>query len=328
MRLDGIVMALADSRFPATEDGTIVVLRALGLGDLLTAVPALRGLRRRHRHARIALAAPKHYRELAIHTGAVDDILDTPGLGPIRGLSDRPALAVNLHGRGPQSLECLLALRPAMMLTHRHSEHPDIAGPPWRADMHEVDRWCSLLHWAGIDCRADDLRIDQPEGYADNSGVVVIHPGAGAPARRWPAQRFAAVAGALAEEGIPVVITGSAAERELVAQVATQAGLPASSVWTATPDLLALAALIGDSRLVICGDTGVGHLATALGTPSVLLFGPTPPKHWGPRGDGRHIALWTGDCGDPHAQRPDQGLLAIPVSEVLGAARSALARCA
>lgn len=308
------------------EPRTIVVLRALGLGDLLTAVPALRGLRRRYPDAHITLAAPEHYRALALHTGAVDDLVDTPELGPIAGIDEPPDLAVNLHGRGPQSIAALLALRPRTLLTHRNDGFPEIAGPQWRSDQHEVDRWCQVLHWAGIVCRADDLRLERPTGYPDHSDAVVIHPGAGARARQWPAQRFAEVAAALSVQGVRVVITGSHAEAGLVREVAAAARLPESAVWPVTSDLLALVALISDCRLLVCGDTGVGHIATATGTPSVLLFGPTPPRHWGPRGDGRHVALWAGDCGDPHAGAPDPGLLLLTVSRVLTAARDVLAR--
>ncbi|MEH3139760.1 MAG: glycosyltransferase family 9 protein [Mycobacterium kyogaense] len=315
-------MAVSVSEQPRT----IVVLRALGLGDLLTGIPALRGLRRRYPDARILLAAPQQYLELALLSGAVDDVVDTPGLGPLREAPSEPDLAVNLHGRGPQSISALLALRPAQLLTHHHDAHPAIAGPPWRADLHEVDRWCALLHWAGIDCRADDLTVDRPEGYDDNRGTVVIHPGAAAPSRQWPPHRFAAVAAALAGEGHRIVVTGSPAEADLVQTVVRKAGLPRSAIWP-TPGLLALVALISDCALLICGDTGVGHVATATGTPSVLLFGPTPPALWGPRGDGRHVTLWAGDRGDPHSDVPDAGLLLLTVPRVLDAARAALVAC-
>ncbi|MGP4054785.1 glycosyltransferase family 9 protein [Mycobacterium sp. 4D054] len=289
-------------------------------------MPALRGLRRRYPDTRITLAAPARYRALALHTGAVDDVVDTPELGPIRGIADRPDLAVNLHGRGPQSIAALLALRPRMLLTHRHDDFPHIAGPPWQPDQHEVDRWCQILHWGGIACRAGDLEIRRPDGYPDHSDAVVIHPGAGAPARQWPAQRFAEVAAALSEHGARVVITGSGAEAGLVREVRAASGLPGSAMWPDTSDLLALVALVSDCRLLICGDTGVGHLATATGTPSVLLFGPTPPAHWGPRGDGCHVTLWAGERGDPHAGEPDPGLLQLSAAQVLDAARDVLAR--
>jgi ADP-heptose:LPS heptosyltransferase len=324
VRVDGIVMAITDPG--ATE--VVYVLRALGLGDLLTGVPALRGLRRHFPDARLVLAAPEAFRELGMLTGAVDELAPTARLGDVQRLDRRPDLAVNLHGSGPQSLDHLISLDPAAVLTHRHPRHPELPGPRWRSDVHEVDRWCALLEWAGIRCDADDLGIDRPEGYPDFSGVVVVHPGAAAPARRWPVDRFAAIAAELRGDGHEVVITGSADERDLALAVAGGAGLPESAVLAGKLDLLGLVALISDCRLVVCGDTGVGHVATATGTPSVHLFGPTPPSRWGPRGAGRHLTLWAGDVGDPHADRPHDGLLLLTTSRVLQASRTILEECA
>jgi ADP-heptose:LPS heptosyltransferase len=72
---------------------------------------------------------------------------------------------------------------------------------------------------------------------------------------------------------------------------------------------------------VICGDTGIAHLATAYGTPSVVLFGPVSPRHWGPPpGRPQHQALWAGYTGDTFADRPDPGLLRITTADVLDAA--------
>jgi ADP-heptose:LPS heptosyltransferase len=303
---------------------TILVLRALGLGDLLTGIPALRGLRRAYPDAHVVLATPERFGELAMLSGAVDQVDPTPGLGGLRPRREPPGLAVNLHGSGPESIADLVALQPRALLTHRHPAYPGLSGPPWRSDLHEVDRWCHLLEWAGIPCDPEDLHIARPQGYADRSGVVVIHPGAAYPARRWPAERFAAVAAALRDAGHEIVITGDRNEVELARSVASGAGLPQSCVLAGSLGLLELVALISDCHLLICGDTGVGHIATATGAPSVLLFGPTPPNRWGPRGRGPHIAIWAGDKGDPHADQPHSGLLLITVPRVLDATRSLL----
>jgi ADP-heptose:LPS heptosyltransferase len=85
-------------------------------------------------------------------------------------------------------------------------------------------------------------------------------------------------------------------------------------------DLRGLAETVAGAGRVVCGDTGVAHLATAFGTPSVVLFGPTPPSEWGPPPDrAQHRALWAGRRGDPHARTPDPGLLEIGVADVLAA---------
>lgn len=83
-----------------------------------------------------------------------------------------------------------------------------------------------------------------------------------------------------------------------------------------------LAALVAAAGRVVCADTGVAHLATALRRPSVVLFGPVAPALWGPPPDRpRHVALWAGRSGDPHAMRVDAGLLEIGVADVLAALR-------
>ena len=193
-------------------------------------------------------------------------------------------------------------------------------GVRWRASEHEVARWCRLLEESGIPADPDALGLPAPTVAAPVApGGTVIHPGAASPARRWPPERWAAVARAELAAGRRVVVTGSAAERDLAAAIARDAG-DAVTVLAGETDLLELAATVAGAGRVVCGDTGVAHLATAFGTPSVVLFGPTPPSEWGPPPDRpQHQVLWAGARGDPHAPRPDAGLLAIGVDEVLGA---------
>ncbi|MDP9383785.1 MAG: glycosyltransferase family 9 protein, partial [Actinomycetota bacterium] len=74
--------------------------------------------------------------------------------------------------------------------------------------------------------------------------------------------------------------------------------------------------LVAGAARVVSGDTGVSHLATAVGTASVTLFGPVPPQEWGPPALDRHVALWAGRRGDPHAGEPDPGLLELGLPEV------------
>ncbi len=313
---------------PGSSAHTVLVLRALGLGDLLTGVPALRGLRRAYPSARIVLATPEPLAPLAMLSGAIDEVLPTAALGDLRWPGAPPDLAVNLHGRGPESISDLLATKPKALVSHANAAHQSVHGPLWRDDIHEVDRWCALLGSAGIACDAGDLALSRPVEYPRRDGVVVIHPGAAAPSRRWPADRFAEVASTLKAAGHRVVVTGSAEEKPLADAIAAQSGLPETSVVAGQLDILGLVALVGDGRLLVCGDTGVAHIATATGTPSVLLFGPTPPSRWGPRGEGRHITMWAGISGDPHGQQPDRGLLLISPAQVLNATRQILAECA
>ncbi len=91
--------------------------------------------------------------------------------------------------------------------------------------------------------------------------------------------------------------------------------------------LAGLAALTASARLVIAGDTGLAHLASAYARPSVTLLGPVPPAQWGPPRHPRHQVLWHGADGyrgDPHGSQTDPALAAITVPEVLAAADRAL----
>ncbi|WP_422733740.1 glycosyltransferase family 9 protein [Micromonospora sp. WMMD558] len=299
----------------------ILVLRALGVGDLATAVPALRALRRAHPDRELALAAPAWLAPLVKLIGGVDRHVDAPGLGPLPWTGPAPDLAVNLHGRGPQSHHMLTATRPGRLLAFANPDAGHHDGPPWRADEHEVDRWCRLLAWYGIPTDRTDLALTPPSPGALPGAVTIVHPGAKAPHRRWPAERFAAVARHLTATGHRVVVTGNRAEQRLAQQIAHLAGLPDHAILAGRTDLHHLAALVAHARLLVSGDTGIAHLATAYHTPSVLLFGPVPPAQWGPPPDRTcHEVLWRGpDDGGRADGVPHPALAALDVPDVLAA---------
>ena len=305
-------------------DGPVLlVFRALGLGDFLTGVPAYRALAAAYPDHRLVLAAPAALRPLARLAGVVDGILPCAGLEPIGPRISPPAVAVNLHGKGPQSHRIVLATRPERFIAFAHPSLPETGGlPEWRADEHEVQRWCRLLREEGIECDRDRLELQPPDVRLDGflQGATVIHPGAAKGARRWPVDRWAEVALKEVAKGRRVLVTGSSDERSLACNLAERAGLPAGSVLAGRTDLIQLAAVVSASARVLSADTGVAHLATAFGVPSVTLFGPTSPEAWGPPPDRRHHrCLWKGTVGDPLADRVDPGLLAIQVDEVLKA---------
>lgn len=301
------------------------MLRALGLGDLLTGVPAMRGLARRFPAHRRLLAAPAQVAPLALHAGAAHEIVPVGELEPLPHDLTPLDLAVNLHGRGPQSHRLLLSARPGRLVAFAHDAVPETMGfPEWPEDIHEVDRWCRLLERFGIPADRGDLYLDPPAVPLPTRapGATLLHPGAKSAARRWPWARWAAVARFEAAAGRAVLITGTRSEAALARRVASAAGLGEEVVLAGKTDLLTLAALVSAAGRVVAGDTGVAHLATALRRPSVLLFGPTAPSRWGPPRDDRdHVVLWKGRSGDPLADRPHEGLLEIQPEEVMAALR-------
>ncbi len=298
----------------------VLVLRALGLGDFLAGVPALRALRRALPDAELVLAAPEELRPLVDLSHSVDRLLPTRELEPVPWAGPPPSVAVDLHGNGPASKRLLEALAPDRLVAFAgpggDGHHVD--GPTWEPDEHERRRWCRLVeHAFHVTGEPDDVGLRRPEGEPLSAGAVVVHPGAASRSRRWPEDRFAAVARAVADRGHRVVLTGSPAEQAVLQRVRGAAGLSEAVIARGT-DLADLAALVARAELVVCGDTGVAHLASAFATPSVVLFGPTPPHRWGPPENGPHDMLWHGSgVGDPHAGEPDPALLRISVAEVL-----------
>lgn len=308
----------------------LTILRALGLGDLLTAVPALRALARAYPEHRRVLLAPNWLAPLL-------ELLEEDGRPCLHGLVERDGLdgdglpadsevAVNLHGRGPESHRLLLSTRPRRLIAFRNDAIEQTRSmPAWQPDEHETGRWCRLLRESGIDADPGQLEIGAP-GLTPPSwarGATLLHPGAASASRRWPPERWAGLAGAELAAGHEVLITGSAREVGLARSIAAGSGLDPERQLAGRTDLRSLAALVAVAGTVVCGDTGTAHLATALGVPSVLLFGPTSPRHWGPPPDRAiHRVLWEGRLGDPHADTPDPGLLEIELEDVLAALRS------
>lgn len=317
-------------RAPGADAGSVLILRALGLGDLLTALPALRAVRRHYPRHEVVLAAPERLREVVEELGCVDRLLPT-------GSDDRrvprtlawegrpPDVAVNLHGSGPQSVELLRAVGAGQLFSY------GAGGPVWDADEHERARWCRMLRWYGVPADAEDFLLRERD--TSSGTYVVLHPGADSEARRWPVERFAQVAACLDD----VVITAGRGEGARAHAIAAEAGLGRDAVVGGESDISfkALADLVGNAGALVSGDTGVAHLAVSLATPSVTLFGPVSPALWGPPARPEHIALWHPDPdgglrpGDARGAVADERLLRICADEVLhalGAVRSGAVR--
>lgn len=299
----------------------VLVLQARGLGDLLTAVPALRALRRARRNDHLVLATPHRLRPIVDVIASVDEILPIADPQGLRWDGPPPKLAVNLHGAEATAIVELSKTGAERILTYRNTAFPEIPGPDWQADRHPIDRWCHLLEFDGIGADRRNLGLVPPVATTDHRDSVVVHIGAGAAARRWPADRFAAVIRHLLVLGHEVVLTGDECDRDEALNIAARAGLSARRVLAGTQNLIELSATVAEASMVLCGDTGVAHLATAFGTRTVQLFGPTPPEQSGPPQHllNRHEVLWTGQTGDREAVTPDSGLLQIGAGEVIAA---------
>ncbi len=274
------------------------------------------------------LATPAELAPVVAATGAVDRLLPAaePGRAVPRALDwtgPPPDVAVDLHGNGPPSHRLLMGLAPLKLLAFAHPETPEVDGPPWYAEEHERDRWCRLLRADGIDADPADLRLPRPDVPSPAPGAVVLHPGAGAPSRRWPVERYAAVAEALRERGRRVVVTGGADEGDLWPGWPSLADLPDTDVFGGGPPST------GSPPWWPAPAPSSAATPASPTSPSPTPRPPSPssarslPSRWGPPDHPRHHALWhpgpDGDHGDPHGHETDPALLRITTDDVLDA---------
>jgi heptosyltransferase-1 len=181
-----------------------------------------------------------------------------------------------------------------------------VAAPELPVDL-DAEEWCDELQ---------DLKSANWMGKP----VVLIHPGAGWGAKRWPPARYGAVAEVFALRGAVVLVNAGPGEETLAAEVVAAAG-GEEMATTVACSLEQLIALTRRVSLVIGGDTGPAHLACALGKPVVGIYGPTDPNRNGPYGS-RFRVLRNPESRQDHARRdePEAGLLTITPEAVLEAA--------
>ena len=167
-------------------------------------------------------------------------------------------------------------------------------------------------------------------GLEPDAALVAVHPGAGAVAKLWTVEGFASVCDELAtRHRAQVILTGSAQERDLVHQVQAKATSRPISLAGQT-DLGQLAAVFRRCRLAIGVDSGAMHLAVAVGTPTVHLYGPSDPVTFGPYGDPRHhqvvtSAIRCSPCGRFLGfEQPAPCMRAITVAQVMEAVERVL----
>jgi ADP-heptose:LPS heptosyltransferase len=312
----------------------IAVFRALQLGDMLCAVPALRALRAAYPRARITLIGLPWSRELADrYPHYIDEVLEFPGHpgmpereperdampGFLHEVRERYVdLAIQLHGSGKITNPLVARFGARSLAGFRDpssSWRADGTFIPWPSLGYEAERLLTLVRALGIEARGEQLEFpvredDEAElrtlaregGWSLRpSGYVCIHPGARHAAKRWAPDRFAVVGDALAERGLQVVLTGTTSEAAITGAVA--AAMRHRAVDAAGPmSLGALAALMRDARFVVCNDTGVSHLAAALRVPSVVVFLSADPDRWAPLDGTRHRALYDAESCVPRGE--------------------------
>lgn len=332
---------------------SIVVVKLSAIGDVLHGVPAAVALRRRFPDARIGWVVEGRAADVLAGHAAIDHVFRLP-----RGWLKSPAAVLSLRKQ-------LRAFRPDVTIDMQGLLKSGVAtwlsGAPLRIGparpaareqswlaynrrvkttaAHVVDRHCELL--TTLDVPRTNPAFDMPHWPVSRLRMqqwlatlrlpnrpVILNPGAGWASKRWPVERFAATARSLQRRlGQPcLIVWGGAAEQADAERIAAESfGAAIVAPATSLQDLGELCRL---ARLFISADTGPLHLAAAVGTPCVGLFGPVPGSRNGPYGP-QHICV-----EPPAALRPrwddrktdTAAMGGIDVDRVVAAAESLLSR--
>ncbi len=316
--------SLAAGRPPKVR--RLAVFRALMVGDLLCATPALRALRQHFREADITFVGLPWAREWAGRQASIDHFMAFPGHADLpEQTPDAKAwagfaadmrgrgfdLLVQMHGRGDVTNPMLNGLDagPVAGFSSEGIDAPRWA-QPWPQAGSEVERWLQLTdalgaarQGTGLDFpltafdhrHAATLLHTLHPALLDGRPYVCIHPGARWPSRRWPVERFSLAAEALVMRGYTVLITGTDGEQPLAAALLGGLSMSARGACidlTGRTSLWTLGAILKAARLVLCNDTGVSHVATAVGAPSVVVSCGSDVARWAPLDQSRHRVLW------------------------------------
>jgi heptosyltransferase-1 len=329
-----------------------LVVRLSSIGDVVHTLPALAALRRHGWEAGWIVEPPA--RPLLEESPLLDQVVTAPRA---RAFSGGEALSVlrALRGRGydvaldfqglwkSAAWARLCGAARVVGYDRRSRREPSSAvlvgervAPP-TGPRHVIDKNLALLAPLGIDAvglrefplplSAEAVaRVDEGTRDLEGRPFVLLNPGGGWPSKLWPAERFGALARGLAARGLPSLVTWGPGEKALAEGVVSSSGGAAGVAFPTT--LLDYVELARRARLVIAADTGPLHLACAVGTPVVALFGPTDPARNGPFAPADVVVRREPSCAPCYRRgcRRHVGIMEeIPVEDVLSAAERRLA---
>ena len=286
----------------------ILLLQLKRIGDLILTLPAVATVRENFPDAQLTLVVSKECAEMLPAISNVDRILIahrnlrdlSPSFAVVRGAfnycidftrNDRSAFLTFLS----RARKRVTSYRVRDQSRNRARVYTDFVSVRMR-DMHTIDYHLALLEPLGIHKILGELRLELPEAAREKadqlrrdarigSRFVIFHPGSTREEKLWDPARWAQVIDRAGRSNdIDLVLTSGASrlEEEHVAKIKQRTRQRVVDLSGKT-DLLTLAALIAQARLLVTVDSAPMHLAAATQTPQVVLFGPTNPFHWRPR---------------------------------------------
>ena len=341
----------------------ILIVRLSALGDIIHALPVLFAIKRSLPAAQVDWLVEQNYASIlglvpeldrpiivrAKSPGGTDDAIrfGGGGAGYLRAISflraQRYDAALDLQGLIKSAVWARLSgaarvigfARDHLREPHAASLYTETVTPP-RAG-HVIDKNLAVLAALGVPDSPMTLKLEataSPEVTAaiDAAGgprkFIVLNPGAAWPNKRWPADRFGALAdGLFRRTRLRSLVTWGPSERALAESVVAASGNTASlAPATSVADL---AVLMRDAAVVVSGDTGPLHIAAAMGTPLVGLYGPTWPERNGPWDPKDHVISRADTCVCHHKRHCLRGapcINEIAVEQVVAAAERRLRR--
>jgi ADP-heptose:LPS heptosyltransferase len=299
-----------------------LIYHAGALGDFVTTLPAFEWWRQMFPRSRIVIAGRPEFAQLVLRAGSADEVWD---------LSSAEWAGFFQAEPGPESLERLHRFDAALLFVADASPLPKILGqagisriwrqPPFpRHDIPIIQYHLSLFGQTAMQSAQADPYGSWREKFLAKVGAlperpaadVLIHPGSGSVAKNWPWARFQELASRFRLQGRRVAWLLGPAEEGWP--------LPLEDFRLIQPDLVKLAAILSQMRLYLGNDSGVTHLAAAMGCPTLALFGPAPLLIWAPQG--RKVEVISSSiraksgCHSSKADAPPLNLEAISVEEV------------
>jgi ADP-heptose:LPS heptosyltransferase len=303
------------------QNKNIAIFRALQLGDMLCAIPAIRALKTAYPDSRLTLIGLPWAASLVNRFPQYfDSFIHFPGYP---GLPEQPYddskyqsfkedmkaaafdFILQMQGNGTIVNDMLQELNAGNVMGYTLNDkafgnNAFLLYPNYG---HEINRHLKLMEHLGITSLGPDLEfpasaldeteLQQLQLPIKENKYVCIHPGSRGAWRQWPTAHFAALGDLCANAGLVVVITGTAAEAEIVADVIEKMQCQAINLAGKT-SLGAIGKLIGEASILIANCTGVSHIAAALKTPSVVISMDGEPERWAPLNTDLHYTIdWT-----------------------------------
>jgi len=289
----------------------ILIIKPSALGDVVHALPALGALRTAFPQAKITWMIRPEFAPLLECVPGVDQTLlfDRKRMGQWYTPAGWVALRDFIGQLGRSQFDLVLDLQGLLRtaLFSRLSGCPVRVGmanaregawlfythrvrPP-KDSLHMVDIYRTLLAAVGVTDFSAHTLLQPPASVVESAGrlldcaglvpkrFAVMIPGSAHASKCWPSERFSAVAERISKDyGLAIAAVGTAGEKKVIQAVGQACAVPIAD-FSGQTTIPQLAALLGQAALVVSNDTGPGHIAAAMGTPTVLIFGPTNP-HW------------------------------------------------